>query len=145
MRITASIKSKSSWSEVRARVEGVVSAPLLAVGVFGDKALVASANEYGTTTIPSRSFIRSTMREQRGVIVRRLGTLVRDVLTGEQSYLQSVQELGGYLVLKIRSKILDQDIPPPLAPATVRRKGFSKPLIGLGPEHLIDQIEAVLR
>lgn len=57
----------------------VVSDTEVKAGVFGDKADVAAAHEYGTRTIPERSFIRSSQEELKNNI----GAVVKDKLNAE--------------------------------------------------------------
>lgn len=105
-------------------------------------AVVAAANEYGTATIPERSFIRSAVREQTAEIKRRLGDVTRDAMRGQDS-LAALGRIALWLEGAVRRKILGSNIPPPLAIATVRRKGSSKTLYDTGL--LADSVEGRVR
>lgn len=87
-------------------------------------ATVAYKNEYGWKNIPSRAFIRTTVKEQK------------------ENWAKLAQQgaKAGYSIEKILGLVgtqMQQDIQysitiwsdPPNAPSTVARKGFNKPLI----------------
>lgn len=92
---------------------------------------VATWNEFGTSRIPERSFIRATFDGEQDKIraaMRKVGQLsVRkgarhDVLLGA---------VGTFIVGLIRQRIAD-GIPPANAESTIERKGSSKPLVATG-------------
>jgi len=92
---------------------------------------VALLNEFGTSTIPERSFIRSTFDEQRPRIeaaLRKLGQLAMRQGSKHDALLVAY---GQFLVGLIRKKITD-GVPPPNAQSTIDRKGSSKPLVDTG-------------
>lgn len=133
-----------AWREVRARVAaigrrhvraGVVGAA--ASAAHGDSGAtngeIAAYNEFGTRTVPSRSFVRATFRdparlaELRALHVRLLGLVVE----GRMSLDQALGLIGAWSVGAIRATIAGGDFAP-LAPSTVARKRSSKPLVDTG-------------
>ena len=114
--------------------------PKIAVGVFSDgpgregggpnNLEVATWNEFGTSRIPERSFIRATYdgeRDRLEAAMRRVGELA---VAGKDA-VQLLTAFGQFAVGLIRKKISD-GVPPPNAQSTIDRKGSSKPLVDTG-------------
>lgn len=115
------------------------------VGVLGDsreapkKGTPVSAvdlaliHEYGAPArnIPARSFIRATYDAKRGdyfsLLSRMLGLIYDQKLTINEA----LELLGQRMAADVKARI-KAGIPPPLAPATIARKGSSKQLIDTG-------------
>lgn len=123
------------------RVFGDQALPM-AVGVFeanGSKTYedgmtvleVATIHEFGTSTIPERSFIRAYFDENQTRIRKMMTALMGSVIEGKRTKEQVLEILGQKLVGEIQARIAAR-IPPPLAPETVRRKGSDVPLIDTG-------------
>lgn len=92
---------------------------------------VAAFNEFGTSTIPARPFIRSTMDEQRqniGDLVQKLAGRIAD---GKIDRDRAARFLGEFAKSKIQKKIVDLR-EPPNAQSTIDSKGSSNPLIDTG-------------
>ena len=96
-----------------------------------DLVAVASANEFGTGTIPERSFIRSTTDEERKNVDRLIDKGLDKIKQGHGDVRDVLDRVGLYMTAKIQKKIVDLRTPPN-APATVARKGSSNPLIDTG-------------
>jgi hypothetical protein len=122
--------------------------PYVSVGVLGDKAQeakkdhdgkegaltlvqVATYNEMGTETIPSRPFIRGTGSMHKNEIKVFTEKLYQQVLHGKRTIPDALERLGEYVRGLIRRRIQD-GIPPANAQSTIARKGSSKPLIDTG-------------
>lgn len=92
---------------------------------------IATANEFGTRTIPERSFIRATFdskqREIRSLQNRLYGSLLDRKITVEKG----LKILGVFMVSKIQERITNLRFPAN-APSTIERKGSSNPLIDSG-------------
>jgi hypothetical protein len=92
---------------------------------------VAVWNEFGTDTIPARSFLRAWFDEsgpaQRALIV----ALMKAVMTGKTTKEKALELLGQWAQGQIQARIASS-IPPPNAPSTVRQKGSSTTLIHRG-------------
>lgn len=99
---------------------------------FGDTVLdIAIANEFGTETIPQRSFIRAWFDENRTKNKEAIKRMLQSVIGGKRTRTQAFELLGQAFVGQIQRKIA-QGISPPNSPATVAWKGSSKPLINTG-------------
>lgn len=116
----------------------VLAGKTLQVGILSDAGVnektgtliaeYAYYNEYGTKDIPARSFIRSTCDEQS----KKWDAMV-DQMKFDPSY--SVERLLGTLGTQMAGDIRDKigsNVPPPLSPATIKRKKSSKTLIDTG-------------
>jgi hypothetical protein len=104
------------------------------VGVRGedgeDLVTIAAANEFGTATIPERSFLRSTVDEGRAKYAKLLRQAVERMVDGVPVPL-AMGVVGETLVGDVQKKIRNR-IPPPNAPSTIARKGSDVPLIDTG-------------
>lgn len=118
---------RSGWADLRARV-GQLDRARVQAGVLPgqyedgvDLAEIAAAHELGTSTIPARSFVGSTVRQLRREIVTRLAAVSAAEINGAAG-LADLQDLGQWISERMRRTILSQHIPPPLKDQTVRRK-----------------------
>jgi hypothetical protein len=91
----------------------------------------AIANEYGTSKIPERSFMRSTYDEKESEWNKALDKIVSSVIEGDFDVAEKIAFIGEQMVNDIKDKI-DSNIPPSLSEATIKRKGSSKTLIDTG-------------
>ena len=88
-------------------------------------AQVAFWNEFGTVRSPPRPFFRNMIEDQMPTWANKLGIALRLSNYRPRQALEIVAaDMKGHLVESIN---LLQD--PPLAPYTVEKKGFAKPLI----------------
>lgn len=94
---------------------------------------IAMIHEFGApaANIPERSFIRSTMVNQKGKIAAIAGKISVKVLTKNMSVPKALNILGIAAVSMIK-RTITKSVPPPLKPDTVKAKGSSKPLIDTG-------------
>lgn len=95
-----------------------------------DLVMRAVVNEFGTKTIPERSFLRSTMDLRRDFYADLLTDAVDRSLDGHPTA-RALEQIGQIAVGDVRDTI-SRGVPPPNAPSTIRRKGSSKPLIDTG-------------
>lgn len=102
-------------------------------------AQMAAVHEFGTDkagpnkdiTIPERSFIRSTMDEQRRDLNAMTDRLSVQVMLGQFNMRKMLELLGLFIGSKIQRKItVLRD--PENAPSTIAQKGSSNPLIDTG-------------
>lgn len=102
------------------------------VGFFAEKiATYAAANEFGTATIPERSFIRSTFDEETPKLQAMLDAAV---IRAQEKNIDLVDALiapANYLRTAIINKI-QSGVDPANAPSTVARKGSNTPLVHTG-------------
>ncbi len=92
---------------------------------------VATFHEFGTATIPERSFIRAWYDESQAQIMAAFRAVMKSVARGEITQAQAFAQLGSLFVGQIQERIVNQ-IPPPLAESTILAKGSSTPLIDTG-------------
>ena len=115
------------------------------VGIFGedvageidengnqvDLVVIAASNEFGTKDIPERSFLRSTVDEKRNRFRTFLSRHKQEMMKDPMRRKRVLERLGLLAETEIVKKINSGRFTP-LAPATIRRKGSSKPLIDTG-------------
>jgi hypothetical protein len=92
---------------------------------------VAIANEFGTSKIDARSFMRTYFEENKERLAKIGGNMYTDVLLGKLDVKKGLSMLGEYAKAGVQKKIDDIDFPPN-APSTIKKKGSSKPLIDTG-------------
>lgn len=91
---------------------------------------VAMWNELGTVNIPSRPFLRKSVDENEDKIKSFLKSKKNDIVNGTSAD-QILKEIGLFQKDLIQEKITEGDFAPN-APATIKKKGSSKPLIDTG-------------
>jgi hypothetical protein len=96
-----------------------------------DLVTVAAANEYGTDTIPERSFMRSTFDENREKIAQITKAENSAVLAGRKGIRESLAQIGEYFQGLVQAKIHSHPAPEN-APATIAKKGSSGTLVDSG-------------
>lgn len=87
---------------------------------------VAIFNEFGTDTIPERSFMRSALNENHATLARWYAEVMRKILTEGWTVEKALTALGYRTQVLIQNKI-KSNVPPPNAPSTEakkRRKGI---------------------
>lgn len=94
---------------------------------------LAMVHEYGSpaNNIRARSFIRSTCDAKRKEHVEFVRKLQQKILLGRITAKQALTQLGE-VVSKDMVQTINDGIDPELKPATIKRKGSSKPLIDTG-------------
>ena len=90
--------------------------------------LVAAANEFGTRTIPERSFMRSTFDTSYKDWIKLTEKLKSDIFKGKETVMSALKKIGLVQSEKIKGKILKlRD--PANAPSTVKQKVGDNPLV----------------
>lgn len=84
-----------------------------------------------TINIPARSFIRSTVDRDRGMIEREMERQVGLVLDGRKTVTDALEHMGLLTERQVRTTVRS-NVPPPLKFETIRRKGSDKTLIDTG-------------
>jgi hypothetical protein len=106
---------------------------------------IAAIHEFGLGTAPRRSFLADWADEKRdeinAIAVKAGRAVARGTLTGEDA----LEQIGAWAVGSIQERMAS-NIPPPLAPATIKRKGSSVALIDTGQlrssiSYRVDSIE----
>jgi hypothetical protein len=98
-----------------------------------DMADLAIVHEFGRDDghIQERSFLRSSLEENKKTYKKQLAFFLRQAFRGEISYSDVLEKLGAVAAGGAQKKILDGPFKP-LKEATIKRKGSSKPLIDTG-------------
>jgi len=119
----------------RVKTPGTVDVGIIDAGKHpsGDitVANIGFAHEFGTSTIPERSFIRATTKENKKEIVKLQEKLLKKVQSGEMKVEQALGLVGSFVAGLISKKIVDIKSPPN-SPRTIAEKGSSNPLIDTG-------------
>jgi len=93
---------------------------------------IAFWNEFGTSRIPPRPFMRNTFREQREAYTKLVKLVIQRLVTFKETERSAATKMG----LKVQSDIqrtITNLSTPPNAPSTVRKKrGKANPLIDSG-------------
>ncbi len=92
---------------------------------------IATFHEYGTQTVPQRSFIRGWFDERQEFIAKTLRTQFQAVVDGKRPVEQAAERVALAFEGDVKQRILE-NIPPPLKPVTVKRKGSSLALVDRG-------------
>lgn len=119
-------------SELAARAAtGKVRVGIIEQANYKDGQSVAQAafwNEYGTATVPPRPFFRNTIAEHKDEWPKQAAEMLE---ANGGDVRQALADMGE--VVKGQIKMTIQDFrEPPNAAATVKQKGFDKPLIDTG-------------
>ena len=93
---------------------------------------IAEIHEFGLGTCPRRSFLAGWVDENGDKIRQVVKSGAAALVTGKlDSPLQFLNQVGAWSVGQIQQR-MSANIPPPLAPATIKRKGSSVALIDTG-------------
>lgn len=94
-------------------------------------AYVATIHEFGTSRIPARPFMRPAVAEYGPQWVQQIGEGAKAALRGSVSA-RDVLEIVTLRAAGDVAKSITAVTSPALSPATVKRKGFTKPLVDTG-------------
>lgn len=96
-------------------------------------AFVAAVNEFGApaVNVPARPFIQPTVRAKKDTWTKTISKKIPDVVTGKLTAFDVLDLVGIQAAADIQDTI-SKVTSPPLAPATIARKGSAKPLIDTG-------------
>ncbi len=94
---------------------------------------VGAVHEFGSPArgIPERSFLRSTMAEQKTNFVKLNVKNLQRLVRGEVDKARALGELGEYATGQVKRRFVTGPFVP-LKDTTIARKGSSKPLIDTG-------------
>lgn len=132
VKITGGDKLEAALAEIRKKVgHDTVQVGILEGSTYPDGTsvpMVAAAQEFGTDTIPPRPFMRNAVRNNSPRWGELLGAALKmSELDGEKALMVTG--------LKIASQVQDEIVAtndPPLAPSTVKTKGFNTALVDIG-------------
>ena len=99
-------------------------------------AMIAAIQDFGAPRagIPPRPFFRNMIAAKQGEWPKALAELLKSTKMDAH---KALDVMGEAIAGQLRQSIVDTNHPP-LSPATVRRKGFDKPLIDSG--HMMNSI-----
>ena len=92
---------------------------------------IATWMEFGTANVPQRSFVRAWFDERQAFITSTLRTQMQQVVAGKRPIEQAAERVAQAFEGDVKQRIL-RNIPPPLKPATIARKGSSLALVDPG-------------
>jgi len=97
-------------------------------GDMMDLAEIAIENEFGTLTTPERSFMRSTIDENKDKIINAIAKEENKAIDGKQTISKMLARIGLIIRSMIQKKIKDAaNWATPNAPSTIAKKGAGKP------------------
>lgn len=123
------------WRRIARNVEQLLKDQRVRVGILGDgrNATIGAVHEFGSPArgIPERSFLRASLRKMRatGQLAGMTERISRAILTGKLAPVRGLQMLGAWASAQVKSHIVDTNIPPPLSPRTIARKGSDRALV----------------
>ncbi len=93
-------------------------------------AMVAAIQDFGAPAagIPPRPFFRNMIAKKKGEWPTAIGKLLK---ANNYDARKTLEQTGAAIGGQLRQSIIDTNSPP-LKPATIRRKGFDKPLVDTG-------------
>lgn len=135
-------KDEDKGYEALARVVFGFGNPQVVVGILAKDAGRTEAdgttvldvgiyNEFGTPTIPPRSFLRAWFDQAQPEMRKTLLALMKAVLAGKTTKEKALNLLGQWAQGQVQARIASS-IPPANAASTVRQKGSSGTLIDTG-------------
>lgn len=115
--------------------EGVVRVGFFEGSKYDDDTYVAQVarwNEYGTSSAPSRPFMRPAVFEKKQELTAFLRSEYKKAFKDKKNTMEVLKKFGEKVVLEIQTQILTGNYVPN-APATIKAKGGrSKPLYDTG-------------
>lgn len=126
------------WREIKKRLArlargaakvGIVGADAGADHGGSTNAEIGAAHEYGTESIAQRSFIRQTFEKKRADMIRLKAALAKRVIEMTLEPEAAIGLLGAWGAGAIKATITRDGEFAPLKPATIARKGSSRPLV----------------
>jgi len=100
-------------------------------------AMIAAINEYGAPSRgqPPRPFFRRMIDAKQGEWAPAIAALLK---ANDNDAAKTLEIAGAAIAGQLRQSIIDL-LEPALAPSTIRRKGFDKPLIDTG--HMLNSVD----
>lgn len=116
------------WNQIKKEIARLKSMELVVGVLDAEVATYGAYNEFGTTHIPARPFMRNTMTESGADIASRVKRAGERVLAGGSAY-DEVTAIGLH-VQGLIQKMIRSGIGPANARSTIRQKGHSQTLRG---------------
>ena len=93
---------------------------------------IATWNEYGTSRIPQRPFMRTAEKQNGEQWLSLAEGVAEKIIEGKFAEEQGLEIIGNRMVGDIQKVIGDRSLLAPNAPSTIKRKGSDAPLIDSG-------------
>lgn len=130
-------ENTSTWEALLERLAELKESRVR-VGFFDEEvAEYAAYNEFGTSEIPSRPFMRMATEEHAEEVASFMEEQAKAVINGGDA-MSAFNSIGEYQVEMVRQTIESGSFAPN-APSTIARKGSSTPLVDTG--RMLDSIE----
>ena len=129
----AIIDNRSRWDKIKA---AITSMPTVDVGIIDrpDIAVYAAVHEYGSSDghTPARRWLMSSIEKNSGAVNSAIAAATAAVLDGRLKSATAADLAGKDIADIVRAHVNGGSFPPPLGPATVKRKGFAKQMVDTG-------------
>ena len=129
----AIIDNRSRWSKIKA---AIMSMPTVDVGIIDlpHVAVYAAVHEYGSSDghTPARRWLTSSIEKNSGAVNSAIAAATAAVLDGRLKATVAADLAGKDIADIVRAHVNGGSFPPPLDPATVKRKGFAKQMVDTG-------------
>lgn len=127
------------WRKLIADIAGI-DKRIAKVGVMSSETIpdglslvdLAAIHEFGTDTLPERSFIRSTFERESVALGRICERAAKAIVTKDMPVDQALELIGAWGAAQVKRSITAGLIEPADAPSTIARKGSSKVLVDTG-------------
>lgn len=127
------------WDKIRREVSRArgreVAVGILAGSVNAEEETIAeyaAKNEFGYGPVPSRPFMRIAFDESAGAITADFVAQGKALYAGRRTADQCLTIIGQKHADRIKNVVTGRQIPPPLSPVTIARKGSAKTLVDTG-------------
>lgn len=114
------------WKKIKREMKVLKSSELVVGVLDAGIAEYAAYNEFGTSKMPSRSFIRSTLENDEASINKAIKSSFEQVLNGGSAY--SLITKAGLHIQGLIQKTIRSGVGPVNSPATIKKKGHGKTL-----------------
>jgi hypothetical protein len=100
-------------------------------------AMIAAIQDFGAPSvgIPPRPFFRNMIKNKEGEWPKAIAGVLK---ANNYDAVKTLEITGAAIAGQLRQSIIDTNSPP-LAPSTIRRKGFAKPLVDTG--HMLNSVD----
>lgn len=111
------------WKKLLLKVKEIADGPNVKVGVFGNVEK-AAAHEFGTETVPERSFIRSTFEKKQPELAKMTAKIAKKVFEGGMEVEKGLSLLGEWGANECKNTIRNGPDPdwPALSSAYAEKK-----------------------
>ncbi len=134
------IERDLGWKALRKQLER--EPHHVVIGVQGDDANregegidnvgLATVHEFGTGSVPERSFLRSTMTKNEKKYAALAARVAKGLVESRFDLVDGLSLLGEAVVSDVKGRIEKNQLGVPLSERTIKRKGSSTPLIDTG-------------